>query len=79
MKSESDYVTDYGIGILTVKNESIIKETSALDVSYDYSMFGTQAKSTLIVAGGRLNLTDNVSLSTRILYNFMAGKAVLLI
>jgi hypothetical protein len=42
------------MGILTIKNESIIKETSVLNVSCDYSMFGTQAESTLVDAVGKL-------------------------
>ncbi|MDR3092712.1 MAG: hypothetical protein LBU33_02205 [Endomicrobium sp.] len=76
LKSESDYVIDYDTGILTVKNENVIKETSVLDVSYDYStIIGSQGEATLIGASSRFNLTDNISLGAGILYNFMAAGA----
>jgi hypothetical protein len=42
LKSESDYIMDYGADILTIKMKALIKETSALDAPCDYSMFGTQ-------------------------------------
>ncbi|MDR3256575.1 MAG: hypothetical protein LBT18_02840 [Endomicrobium sp.] len=77
LKSGKDYILDYDVGILTITDENIIKETSILDISYDYSLFGSEAESTLVGASSRLDLTNNISLGTSILYNFMAKGTVL--
>lgn len=72
-----DYIIDYDMGILTIINETMITATSVVDVSYDYSMFGSEAESTLIGTRANLNLTNNISVGGSFLYDFSAKGSVL--
>ncbi|MDR2192136.1 MAG: hypothetical protein LBO62_04595 [Endomicrobium sp.] len=67
-----DYIIDYDLGILTIIRDNIIKETSVIDISYDYSMFGSESESTLIGGRAQLNLTKDISVGASLLYNFTA-------
>jgi hypothetical protein len=73
----TDYIIDYDMGILTILKDDIVLETSVIDVSYDYSMFGTESESTLIGANSRLDLTDNISVGASVLYNSTAKGSAL--
>jgi hypothetical protein len=66
----------YGLryGYFNHKMKALTKEISILDVSYDYSMFGTATESTLASVVVKLNLTDNVFLSVRILIILRQGE-----
>ncbi|MDR1418010.1 MAG: hypothetical protein LBI80_02480 [Endomicrobium sp.] len=77
LNSAVDYILDYDLGILTIKNENIIKENSIIDVSYDYSFLGAQAESILLGASSKFNLTENISIGASILHNFMSKSTVL--
>jgi hypothetical protein len=77
LNSAIDYVLDYDLGILTIKNENIIKENSVIDVSYDYSLFGGQAETILLGASSRLNLSENISIGASMVYNFMSKTTAL--
>ncbi|AKL97904.1 hypothetical protein [Endomicrobium proavitum] len=72
LMQSSDYIIDYDLGILTILNEGIIHESSVIDVSYDYSMFGTESESTLVGARSVLNIADNITAGAGLLYNFTA-------
>ncbi|MDR2395715.1 MAG: hypothetical protein LBD57_03825 [Endomicrobium sp.] len=72
-----DYILDYDLGILTIKNENIIKENSVIDVSYDYSLLGAQAESMLLGVSSKLNLTENISIGAGMIHNFMTKSTVL--
>jgi hypothetical protein len=73
----TDYILDYDTGILTIKDENIIKETTVLDVSYNYSLLGSEAESTLVGIGSRFDLTDNISFGASMLHNFTSNETVL--
>ncbi|MDR2427074.1 MAG: hypothetical protein LBD46_07870 [Endomicrobium sp.] len=77
LKANTDYIIDYDLGILTIINETLITATSVIDVSYDYSMFGSAAESTLVGMRTNLNLTNNISIGGSLLYDFTAKGAVL--
>jgi hypothetical protein len=77
LNSAVDYILDYDLGILTIKNENIIKENSIIDVSYDYSFLGAQAESILLGVSNRFNMTESISIGASILHNFMSKSRVL--
>ena len=77
LTANTDYIIDYDLGILTILNENLILPTSVIDVTYDYSMFGSQAESTLIGTRADLNLTDNISIGGSFLYDFEAKGTAL--
>ncbi|MDR0723963.1 MAG: hypothetical protein LBF23_02125, partial [Endomicrobium sp.] len=77
LNSATDYILDYDLGILTIKNENIVKENSIIHVSYDYSFLGAQAESILLGANSKFNLTDNISIGASVLHNFMSKSRVL--
>jgi hypothetical protein len=77
LKTGTDYILDYDTGILTIKDENIIKETTALDVSYNYSIFESQAESNLVGAGARFDLTDNISFGASALHSFTSNATTL--
>lgn len=77
LKANYDYIIDYDLGILTIQNESLIKETSTIDISYDYSMFGSESESTLIGLRSKLDLTRSISMGASFLYDFTAKGAVM--
>ncbi|MDR1942175.1 MAG: hypothetical protein LBQ47_07595 [Endomicrobium sp.] len=77
LTANSDYIIDYDLGILTIIKENVIKETSVIDVTYDYSMFGAESESTLIGGRAQLNLTNDITLGGSLLYNFTAKGGAL--
>lgn len=77
LKANTDYIIDYDLGILTIQNESLIKENSTIDISYDYSMFGGESESTLIGLRSKLDLTNKISMGASFLYNFTAKGLVM--
>lgn len=77
LTANSDYIIDYDLGILTIINESLITATSVIDISYDYSLFGSAAESTLIGTRANWNLTDSISVGGSFLYDFSAKGSVL--
>ncbi|MDR0617179.1 MAG: hypothetical protein LBG23_00075 [Endomicrobium sp.] len=77
LSPEIDYILDYDLGILTIKNENIIKEKSVIDVSYDYSLLGAQAETVLLGASSKFNLTENISIGASMLHNFMSKSTAL--
>ena len=77
LTANTDYIIDYDIGILTILNEDMITANSTVDVSYDYSMLGASAESTLVGARANLNLTNNLSIGGSFLYDFAAKGSVL--
>jgi hypothetical protein len=75
LKNGQDYIIDYDIGILTIKNDDIIKEDSVMDISYDYSLFGSGNETSLVGANARLNLTESFSIGASVINNFTSkGK-----
>lgn len=72
-----DYIMDYDLGILTILSDSIIKETSTIDVSYDYSLFGSESESTLVGSRISYDITNNISLGASVLYDFTAKGGTL--
>ncbi|MDR1474611.1 MAG: hypothetical protein LBS38_02845 [Endomicrobium sp.] len=75
LKNGDDYIIDYDIGILTIKNDEVIKENSVMDVSYDYSIFGAGNETSLVGANTRFKVIDNFSVGASIIHNFTAkGK-----
>jgi hypothetical protein len=77
LKNGTDYIIDYDIGILTIKNDNVIKENSVIDISYDYSLFGSGNETSLVGANTRLNLTDTISIGASVINNFSSkGKEV---
>ncbi|MDR3306699.1 MAG: hypothetical protein LBS61_03395 [Endomicrobium sp.] len=75
LKNGTDYVIDCDMGILTIKNDDVIKENSAMDVSYDYSLFGSGSETSLIGVNARLKLTESFSVGASVIRNFTAkGK-----
>lgn len=77
LAANTDYIIDYDIGILTIINESLINASSVIDVSYDYSLLGAAAESTLVGARANWNLTNNISAGGSFLYDFSAKGASL--
>ncbi|MCL2144170.1 MAG: hypothetical protein FWH43_01555 [Endomicrobia bacterium] len=77
LTANADYIIDYDLGILTIINEALVLPTSVIDISYDYSMFGSEAESTLIGARANWNLTNNISAGGSFLYDFTAKGTVL--
>ncbi len=75
--SGTDYIIDYDLGILTILNEDRITENSVVDISYDYSMFGSESESTLIGLSSRLDLSDSISFGGSFLYDFTAKGNIL--
>ncbi|MDR2437459.1 MAG: hypothetical protein LBD17_05295 [Endomicrobium sp.] len=74
LKNGPDYIIDYDIGILTIKNDAVIKENSVMDISYDYSLFGSGNETSLVGANTRLNLTDSFSIGASIISNFTSKR-----
>ncbi|MDR2818367.1 MAG: hypothetical protein LBB37_02880 [Endomicrobium sp.] len=75
LKNGMDYIIDYDMGILTIKNDNVIKEDSVMDISYDYSLFGSENETSLVGSNARLKLTDSFSIGASVIYNFTAkGK-----
>ncbi|MDR1196343.1 MAG: hypothetical protein LBL00_07705, partial [Endomicrobium sp.] len=77
LTANTDYIIDYDLGILTIINEAMITASSVIDVSYDYSMFGSSAESTLVGMRTNLNITNNISIGGSLLYDFTAKGSVL--
>ncbi|WP_413853961.1 hypothetical protein, partial [Candidatus Ruminimicrobium bovinum] len=79
MKRNEDYFIDYDVGILTILKESLINESSVIDVSYDYSPFGGSAsgESTLIGLRSQLDITNNISVGGSFIYEFSAKDTAL--
>jgi hypothetical protein len=72
LKNGDDYIIDYDIGILTIKNDEVIKENSVMDISYDYSIFGAGNETSLVGTNTRFKVIDNFSVGASILHNFTA-------
>ncbi|MDI6640955.1 MAG: hypothetical protein QME68_01415 [Elusimicrobiota bacterium] len=65
-----DYFIDYDGGILTFVDESKITDTSVIDVSYDYSLFGLQVGETFAGLRSELSLTRNWFVGASYMQNF---------
>ena len=79
LKINEDYFIDYDVGILTILKESLISENSTIDISYDYSPFGSSSsgESTLIGLRSQLNITNNISVGGSFVYEFSAKDTAL--
>lgn len=78
LKINEDYFIDYDIGILTILKESLIKENSVIDVSYDYSPFGSSSSgATLVGFRSQYDFNGNLSLGGSFIYEFTAKDTIL--
>ena len=69
-----DYFIDYDIGILTILDESRITDTTVIDASYEYTLFGlgTQIGETFLGTRQELSLTQNLFIGASFMQNFPA-------
>jgi cell surface protein SprA len=78
LKINEDYFIDYDLGILTILKESLINENSVIDVSYDYSPFGSSSSgSTLVGFRSQYDFDSRLSVGGSFIYEFSAKDTVL--
>ncbi len=75
LKRNEDYFIDYDAGIVTFYNDDLIKDTSVIDISYDYAPFGSSGTSTLVGLRSELSLTNNFFVGSTFIYNFASQTA----
>ncbi|MCG3203816.1 MAG: hypothetical protein KCHDKBKB_00488 [Elusimicrobia bacterium] len=77
-----DYFIDYDIGIITFFNEDLIRESTVIEVTYEFAPFGGVLGETLVGARGTYDIflnkkgslggVDSWSAGSTVLYNFAA-------
>lgn len=78
LKINDDYTIDYDVGIVTILKEDLIKESSVIDISYDYSpLGGTSAGSTLVGLRSQYDFNNNISVGGSFIYEFSAQETAL--
>ncbi|MDD5021671.1 MAG: hypothetical protein PHR82_05985 [Endomicrobiaceae bacterium] len=78
LKINEDYFIDYDLGILTILKESLINENSVIDVSYDYSPFGSASSgATLVGFRSQYDVNNNLSVGGSFIYEFSAKDTIL--
>ncbi|MDD5101763.1 MAG: hypothetical protein PHH62_02120, partial [Endomicrobiaceae bacterium] len=78
LKINDDYVIDYDAGIVTILKEDLIKDSSTIDISYDYSpLGGTSAGSTLVGLRSQYAFNNQLSVGGSFIYEFSAEDTTL--
>jgi hypothetical protein len=72
LKANDSYFIDYDAGILTFLRDEDINESTVIEVSYDFSPFGSAGNSTLVGLRSQLSLTNSISVGSSYIYNFAA-------
>jgi len=72
-----DYFIDYDIGIITFFNEDLIRESTVIDITYEFAPFGGILGETLVGARGTYDIAQNVKSNYGSLDNWSAGSTVL--
>lgn len=72
-----DYFIDYDIGILTFFNEDLIRESTVIEVTYEFAPFGGVLGETLVGARGTYDAITNKGIGPIGIENWGAGSTVL--
>lgn len=77
-----DYFIDYDIGIVTFFNDDLIRESTVIEITYEFAPFGGVLGETLVGARGTFDILENInsdfasvekwSTGSTVLYNFAA-------
>ena len=72
-----DYFIDYDIGIITFFNDDLIRESTVIEVTYEFAPFGGQLGETLVGARGTYDILQNKTLLGMSFEKWAAGSTVL--
>ncbi len=77
LNRDLDYFIDYDIGTITFFNEDLIRESSVIEVTYEFAPFGGQLGETLVGARATYDILTNQKLGRVGFDTWSAGSTVL--
>lgn len=72
-----DYFIDYDIGIITFFNDDLIRESTVIEITYEFAPFGGVLGETLVGARGTFDIVQNKQTPFGSLEGWSAGSTVL--
>lgn len=72
-----DYYIDYDIGIITFFNDDLIRESSVIEVTYEFAPFGGQLGETLVGGRATYDILENQKVAGVGVEKWSAGSTVL--